>query len=127
MSNQKKFDEIYNRIFGALPGVRHRDKRLADEKDMEDLPWRILSHKVPWYGFDGKAQPEGKRNTVSLSAAIGWLDSALYQIINGQAAILAAVKASSEKQGIDPAELERLITDAVAKSAGTYELRKVED
>lgn len=126
MSNQNKFDKMYNRIFGALPEKPHRGGRLADLKDMEDLPWRILEHKVPWYGFDGKEQPKGKRNTTTLSTAIGWLDSALHQLLTGQAAIMAAVKASSEKQGINPAELEKLINDAVAKSVGTYELRRVE-
>lgn len=126
MSNQNKFDKMYDRIFGALPNLPHRGGRLADLKDMEDLPWRILAHKVPWYGFDGKEQPQGQRNTVTLAATIGWLDSALRQLITGQAAILAAVKASSAQQGIDPAKLEQMIQDAIKESIGTYELRRVD-
>ena len=137
--NLAQFKEVYQQTTAGIEGKKFEGKlfgnaRKAAElvaKVWEDinmkLPERILTHKVTWYGFDGKTQPAGKRNTVTLAAVIGWLDSGISQLINGQAAILAAVKASSEKQGIDPAELERLITEAVAKSAGTYELRKVED
>ena len=118
--NQDKFNGIYDVTVGAKQNSFF--KRAA-----ELIAPAVLNHKVTWYGFDGKAQPEGKRNTVTLAGVIGWLDSGISQLINGQAAILAAVKASSEKQGIDPAELERLITEAVTMSAGKYELRKVED
>ena len=137
--NLAQFKEVYGTLTDGIEGTKKRGtvfQMLLDIRDYgkaiwedvnKNLPERILTHKVTWYGFDGKTQPAGKRNTVTLAAVIGWLDSGISQLINGQAAILAAVKASSEKQGIDPAELERLITEAVAKSAGTYELRKVED
>ena len=118
--NQDKFNGIYDNTVGSQQN--NFFKRAA-----ELIAPAVLNHPVRWYGFDGKTQPAGKRNTVTLAAVIGWLDSGINQILQNQAAILAAVKASSEKQGIDPAELERLISEAVAKSAGKYELRKVED
>ena len=140
--NEGKLHSLWQNLLGGEDGVKTNGAVFQLIKDAHDygkaiwsdkkdglpgLPERILNHPVRWYGFDGKTQPAGKRNTVTLAAVIGWLDSGINQILQNQAATLAAVKASSEKQGIDPAELERLITEAVAKSAGTYELRKVED
>ena len=135
MSNQKKFDEIHGRTLGGIPGKAAREGvRVADDKDIADLPARILNQPVPWYGFDGKAQPKEGRTTTTLAAFLGWIDSGLNTLMRGIAdtkasvdGLNAAVKALSEKQGIDPAELERLISEAVTKSAGKYELRRVED
>ena len=139
--NQTKFDQGMARIMGALPGIKHRDKwRLADEKDIQDVPSAVLNQPVPWYGFDGKTQPEGARRTTTLAAFIGWIDSGLNTLMRavnnaneGIAGLTAAVKALSEKQGVDPAALEQLIDKAVSEAAakhlsdiGTYELRKVE-
>lgn len=125
-NHENLFHEMRDRIMGGIPNKPFRkDTRVADSKDMEDLPSRILNHPVTWYGTDGKVQPKGKRNTVSLAAVIGWLDTSLNTLITGQAAILAAVKAGSQQQGVDPAKLEKIINDAVAKSVGTYELRRI--
>lgn len=113
--NQSKFNDIVYQITDRTSWM------------WSYIAQHVMNYEVPWYGFDGKQPPEGQRRSVTLGTVIGWLDTGLTQIINGNAAILAAVKAQSEKQGIDPAELERIITEAVRKSAGTYELRKVED
>ena len=136
--NLAQFKETYTQVTPGIPGAKHEGGLFGNARKAAEhaaniwndinmkLPERILNHKVTWYGFDGKTQPKGKRNTITIAGAIGWLDSALNQLLSGQAAILAAVKATSQKQGIDPAELEKLISDAVAKSVGTYELRRVE-
>lgn len=136
--NLAQFKEVYQQTTEGIPGAKHEGKlfgnarraaetigKVWDDINMK-LPERILNHKVTWYGFDGKTQPKGQRNTVTLAATIGWLDSALRQLITGQAAILAAVKASSAQQGIDPAKLEQMIQDAIKESIGTYELRRVD-
>ena len=140
--NQKKFDEMHGRTIGGIPGKAARpDTRVADDKDIADLPARILNQPVTWYGFDGKAQPKEGRATTTLASVLGWLDAGLNNLMTGInkanegiAGLTAAVKALSEKQGVDPAALEQLIDKAVSEAAekhlsdiGTYELRKVED
>lgn len=139
MSNQKKFDAMYDRIFGALPSLPHRGaRRLADDKDITDLPNRIMNYQVPWYGFDGKTQPKGQRNTVSLGTMIGWLDSGIHNLMTAIKAngakldgLQAAVTELGKRQGIDPNELAKLVDAAVKQSIkdslGTYELTRVED
>lgn len=140
--NQTKFQQIWDRVHGGIPGKAARQaQRVADDKDVADLPGAILNHPVPWWGFDGKTQPKGSRNTVTLAGVIGWFDTGLNTLMRGInqanegiAGLTAAVKALSEKQGIDPAALEQLIDKAVSEAAdkhlsdiGTYELKKVED
>ena len=122
-------------VFQLLQNAHDYGKAIWSDKKagLPGLPERILNHEVTWYGFDGKEQPAGKRNTVTLAAVIGWLDSGIHQLLTGQAAILAAVKAISANQGTDPATLAKVIDEAVSRAAdkhladiGTYELRRVE-
>lgn len=110
----------------------------------------IMNYPIPWYGFDGKKQPEGARNTTNLAAFVGWIDAGIATLNNGintvntgvnelkstLAGVKAAVEALGKQQGIDPKEMARIVDEAVEKSAdkhfgdldlGTYEFRKVED
>lgn len=128
--NLDQFKMIYSQVTPGISGAKHEGglhqmTRRAMEA-AENVGARVLHHQVEWFGFDGKTQPEGSRKHITLAAMLGWFDSGIQQIIQGNAAILAAIKAGSEKQGIDPAELERIIDEAVRKSAGSYEFRKVE-
>lgn len=122
-------------VFQIIQNTHDYGKAIWSDKDkgLPGLAKTILNHPVTWYGFDGKPQPKGARNTVTLAGVIGWLDSALHQLITGQAAILAAVKSISTNQGTDPAALAKVIDEAVERAAdkhladiGTYELRRVE-
>lgn len=141
LTNEERFLQGFNRVIGALPALPHRgNRRLADDLDIADLPKAILNHSVTWFGFDGKAQ-EGGRKTTSLAAFIGWIDAGLHNLMAGinaanstLAGLQAAVEALGKRQGIDPAELSKLIDSAVEKSAdkhlgdlGTYQLMKVEE
>lgn len=139
--NQTRFTQLADRGLGSIPDQPFRPgNRVADSGDIAELPRSIMNYPVPWYGYDGKAQPANGRNTVTLAAVVGWLDSGINGIFRAvgevKAAVdglTAAVKALSEKQGMDPAELAKTIDAAVSKSAdkylsdiGTYELRKVD-
>lgn len=135
-TNLQMFKDACNRVMGGIPGLAARaNTRLADNKDIEALPGAILNHPVKWYGFDGKTQPEGARNTVSLAAFIGWIDSGigslstgLGEIKGGIDALTVAVRALTEKQsGIDQGKLDEMMAEAARKALGTYELRRVED
>ena len=141
-TNQEKLDDVFNRTTGGIPNKPYRpDTRVADNRDIEDLPRNLVNHEVPWYGFNGKTQPKGQRSTTTLGAFLGWIDSGLNTLMTGInkanegiAGLTAAVKALSEKQGVDPVALSQLIDKAVSDAAdkhlsdiGTYELRKVED
>lgn len=139
--NEVRFHQLADRGLGSIPNKPFRpDTRVADDRDIAELPRNIMNYPVPWYGYDGKAQPANARNTVTLAAVIGWLDSGINGIFRavgevkaGVDGLTAAVKALGEKQGIDPTELSQLIDAAVSKAAdkhlsdiGTYELRKVD-
>lgn len=101
----------------------------------------IMNYPLPWFGFDGKTQPAGARNTTNLGAFLGWIDSGLNNLSTGigeikvaLAGLQAAVAALGKQQGIDPKELTRIVDEAVGAAAdkhlgtiGTYELRKVEE
>ena len=126
MSNQKKFDDMYWQTC---------DKKSWFWGHMAAV---IMNYQVPWYGFDGKTQPKGQRNTISLGTMIGWLDSGISNIINAVKAngakldgLQAAVAELGKRQGIDPNELAKLVDAAVKQSVkdslGTYELTRVED
>lgn len=128
--NLAQFKETYAQVTPGISGAKHEgglhQMVRRSMEAAENVGAKVLHHPVQWFGFDGKTQPEGGRQTITLAAMLGWFDSGIQQILQGNAAILAAVKAGSEKQGIDPAELERIIEEAVRKSAGSYEFRKVE-
>lgn len=120
-SNQQKLDETHSQL-----NLKHSwlFTHIADT---------ILSREIPWFGYDGKTQPPGQRGTTTLRAFLGWIDSGLNAVMRAlndiKASVdglTAAVKATNAQPGIDSSELERLIAEAVQKSAGTYELRKVE-
>lgn len=110
----------------------------------------IMNYPLPWFGFDGKTQPAGARNTTNLGAFLGWIDagiatlnSAINTVNTGVnelkstlAGVKAAVEALAKQQGVDPKEMARIVDEAVEKSAdkhfgdlnlGTYEFRKVEE
>lgn len=127
--NQKKFQQIWDRVHGGIPGQPARQKtRVADSQDMADLPARVLNEPIE---YSGDMFPKGSKT--NLRVEISWLPvslrtitAAVNQANETLAALMAMVKASSEKQGIDPETLEKLVTDAVRDAVGTYELRKVE-
>lgn len=138
MSNQVKFQQIWDRVHGGIPNqAARKDRRIADDLDITQLPDNIVYKKVARYDADGSKNP---RDT-SLGSFLSWIDAGLNNLMTGInkanegiAGLTAAVKALSEKQGVDPVALEKLINTAVEKAAdkhladiGTYELRKVEE
>lgn len=134
--NQTRFNQGVDRIMGGIPGKAARpDTRVADNKDIADLPSAILNHAVPWYGFDGKTQPKGARNTVSLAAVIGWFDSGLNNISRGlgeikgsiDALTVAVMELTRKQTGIDQDALNKAMKEATAATLGTYELKKVDE
>lgn len=135
-TNLQMFKDACNRIMGGIPGLAARaNTRLADNKDIEALPGAILNHPVPWYGFDGKTQPAGKRNTVSLAAVIGWFDSGLNVISRGlgeikgsvDALTLAVTELTKKQAGINQEELNAAMQVAAKSALGSYELKKVDE
>lgn len=134
--NQTRFSQACDRIMGGIPGLAARaNTRIADNKDIEALPGAILNHPVTWYGFDGKTQPKGSRNTVSLAAFIGWIDSGIGNLSRGlgeikgsvDALTLAVLELTKKQSGIDQGQLDLMMKEAAQKALGKYELTKVED
>lgn len=150
MSNQLKFDvtvnrvsELWDRIYGSLPGVAHRNKRLADEQDIAELPDRIFNKPLAWYGFDGVKNAKD----TTLGSFISWIDTGLRALMNSVAdvrgkvdAVAADVKTLVARPAtgggtttavVDQAALKALIDAAVKEAAdkhfgnlGTYEFKK---
>lgn len=93
--NLPQFKTIYATLTDGIPGKKKRGEvlqLLMDIRDYGKAIWTdkknglpgiadaVMNHKVPWYGYDGKVQPPGGRNTVTLASVIGWLDSGITTI-----------------------------------------------
>lgn len=134
--NQTRFNQGMDRILGGIGGKAARpDTRVADDKDIADLPRNIFNYPLPWFGYDGKKQPEGKRNTVTLAAFVGWIDSGLASLSRGigeikgsvDALTLAVLELTKKQTGIDQEALNKAMQQAVISAEGSYQFRKVED
>lgn len=132
----ERFKDICDRILAGIPGKAARpDTRIADDKDIADLPRNIFNYPLPWFGYDGKKQPEGKRNTVTLAAFVGWIDSGLASLSRGigeikgsvDALTLAVLELTKKQAGIDQDALNKAMKEATAAALGTYELKKVDE
>ncbi|MFJ7748723.1 hypothetical protein ACIQXM_02060 [Arthrobacter sp. NPDC097144] len=133
--NQTRFNQGMDRIMGGIGGKPARqDQRIADDKDIADLPRSIMNYEVPWYGFDGKAPTSG-RKTVNLAAFLGWIDSGLNNLSRGlgeikgsvDALTLAVLELTRKQTGIDQDALNKAMKEATAAALGTYELKKVDE
>lgn len=133
--NQTRFNQGVDRVLGGIPGKAARpDTRVADDKDIADLPRSIMNYAVPWFGFDGKTQRSG-RNTVTLAAFLGWIDSGINNLSRGlgeikgsiDALTVAVMELTRKQTGIDQEALNKAMKEATAAALGTYELKKVDE
>lgn len=134
-TNLERFVDGMNRILGGLPGKAARgNQRVADDGDIAELPRNIFNYPLPWFGYDGKKQPEGGRNTTTLAAFVGWIDSGLGSLSRGlgeikgsvDALTLAVLELTKKQSGIDQGQLDLMMKEAAQKALGKYELTKVE-
>lgn len=134
--NQTRFNQGVDRVLGGIPGKAARpDTRVADDKDIADLPRNIFNYPLPWFGYDGKKQPESARNTITLAAFVGWIDAGVASLSRGigeikgsvDALTLAVLELTKKQTGIDQDALNKAMKEAVISAEGSYEFRKVED
>lgn len=135
-TNQQKFNDLYWQI---CDGSSWFWGKVAET---------VMNYPVKWYGHNGKTQPEGARNTTSLSAFLGWVDSGFGNLSTGIGeaktlitAVHADVKTLLNRPVVAPTApvvdvvaLQETINAAVKAAAlehfgeiGTYELKKKED
>lgn len=134
-TNLERFIDLCNRGMGGIPGKAARpDTRVADDRDIADLPRSIMNYAVPWFGYDGKTQKSG-RNTVTLAAFLGWIDSGINNLSRGlgeikgsiDALTVAVLELTRKQTGIDQDALNKAMKEATAAALGTYELKKVDE
>lgn len=113
MSNQERFDQGMDRILGGIPGQAARpNTRVADSKDIADLPNDILYKPVAWYGYDGKKNVKD----TSLAAFLGWIDTGISNIFNAVVGVgtrLDAVATNVQKLVDRPATTPATVTAVV--------------
>lgn len=105
-TNQEKLDYIVAPEFkrDIFNGVSPQERG-----GRSDFIKEFMNFPVAWYGFNGQSQPADKRNTVTLAAVLGWLDTGL-SVLN------AGVQANSKKLDMVLAALAANPADSLKQS-----------